>query len=258
MRRTITGMEKTNYKANVQSSYTVRILQLIAFAIILLASSAVNALEEDWPREIVVPEAKIIMYQPQLETFKDDKLTARSAVSVTKKGGTEPMFGAVWFASRVSTDRDTRVVKPLEVKVTDVKFPVDDKSREEKLAGILEKEIPAWDLTISLDSLLSMLELVEKEQASADDLKAAPPKIIYVSHPAILVTIDGEPELSKVEDSKLMRIVNTPFFIVFDAEKKNYYLKGGSEWLSAKDIMGAWQSEPRISLALSHSLPPLR
>jgi uncharacterized membrane protein YgcG len=237
-------MGKTNYQINVLSLYTVRILQLIAVAIIILASSAVYAAEEDWPREIVVPEAKIIIYQPQLETFKEDKLTARSAVSVTKKGETEPMFGAVWFTARVSTDRDTRMVTPMEVKVTNVKFPVDDKSKEEKLAGILEKAIPAWDLTISLDSLLTMLDLVEKEKASADDLKAAPPKIMYVTYPAILVTIDGEPELSKVKDSKLMRIVNTPFFIVFEPEKKNYYLKGGSEWLSTKDIMGAWQSEP--------------
>jgi uncharacterized membrane protein YgcG len=237
-------MGKANYQANVRTSYIVRILQLIAVAIILLASSAVYADDEEWPREIVIPEVKILMYQPQLETFKEDKLTARSAVSVTKKGETEPIFGAVWFAARVLTDRDTRIVKPLEVKVTDVKFPITDKSKEKKLAGILEKAIPAWDLTLSLDRLITMLELVEKEQASADDLKAIPPKIIYVSHPAVLVTIDGEPELSKVEDSKLMRIVNTPFFIVFDPEKKNYYLKGGSEWLSTKDIKGAWQSEP--------------
>jgi uncharacterized membrane protein YgcG len=237
-------MGKTNYQANVRGIYTVRILQLIAVAFILLVSSAVIALEEDWPREIIVPEAKIIMYQPQLETFKGDKLTGRSAVSVTKKGETKPVFGAVWIAARVSTDRDLRIVKPLEVKVTNVKFPHSDPAKEKKLASILEKEIPSWDLTISLDSLLTMLDLVEKEKASADDLKAAPPEIMYVTHPAILVTIDGEPELSKIEDSKLMRIVNTPFFILFDPETKTYYLKGGSEWMSSNDIMAAWQSEP--------------
>lgn len=237
-------MKQINYQGKLEKICTVQTLQVIAVAIILLITGVPHAAEEDWPRDIVVPEAKIIIYQPQMETFKDDKLTARSAVSVTKKGETEPIFGAVWFAARVSTDRDTRIVKALEVKVTNVKFPHSDPAKERKLAGILEKEIPAWDLTISLDRLLAMLDLVEKEKVSADDLKATPPKIIYVTHPAILVNIDGEPEMSKVEDSKLLRIVNTPFFIVFDPEKKNYYLKGSSAWLSTKDIKGAWQSEP--------------
>ncbi len=79
-------MKKTNYQANMRTIFTIRIFQLIAVAIILLVSSTVSALEEDWPRKIFVPEAKIIMYQPQLETFKDDKLTGRSAVSITKTG----------------------------------------------------------------------------------------------------------------------------------------------------------------------------
>jgi hypothetical protein len=205
----------------------------------------VNAEELEWPREIDSPEAKILVYQPQLESFKDDKLTARAAVSITKKGTTEPLFGVIWFASRVSTDRDARMVTILDTKVTDVKFPNDPPpDKVEKFKRLLESKFPEGDLTISMDRLLAMLDLVEKEQASADDLKAAAPKIIHVTHPAILVTIDGEPEMSKVEDSKLMKIVNTPFFIVFDPEKKIYYLKGGSEWLSTKDIMGAWQSDP--------------
>ena len=221
------------------------IFTLILVSITFWCTGTVNAGVLEWPREIDAPEAKIIVYQPQLETFKKDKLTARSAVSVKKKGEIEPVFGVVWFAARVSTDRDARMVTILDAEVTNVKFPNDPPSdKVEKFKRLLKSKIPEGDLTISLDRLLAMLDLVEKEQASADDLKATPPTIIYVTHPAILITIDGEPELSKVEDSKLMRIVNTPFFIVFDPEKKNYYLKGGSEWLSTKDIMRAWQSEP--------------
>ena len=66
----------------------------------------------------------IVMYQPQLESFDDNKLTARAAVSVTRTGQTEPVFGAVWLNARVSTDRDSRVVTLLDVDIADVNDPV--------------------------------------------------------------------------------------------------------------------------------------
>jgi hypothetical protein len=237
-------MKQNNIRKYKRTFYFARLIQLVAIAIIFFTGTGAFAAEEDWPRDIIIPEGKIVIYQPQLESFKGDKLTARAAVSVTKQGETEPVFGAVWFAARVSTDRDARMVTILDTKVTDVKFPNDPgPDKVKKFKEIVENDFPKEDLTISLDRLLTMLELVEKEQASADDLKTAPPKIIHVTHPAILVTIDGEPELSKVEDSKLMRIVNTPFLIFFDPEKKHYYLKGDNEWLSTKDMKGTWQSE---------------
>ena len=62
-----------------------------------------------WPREIDTPEAKIVMYQPQLESFEGNRLTGRAAVAVTPRGRTEPVFGAVWIDARVSTDRDNRI-----------------------------------------------------------------------------------------------------------------------------------------------------
>jgi hypothetical protein len=221
------------------------IITFLTFAAALFIIGTLHAAEEDWPREIIVPEAKIIIYQPQLESFKDDKLTARAAVSVMKTGMSEPVFGAVWIAARVSTDRNTRIVKPLEVRVTKSKFPESDSSKASKFAGILEREIPKWDLSISLDRLLTMLELVEKKKAAAADLKTTPPKIIFVTHPAVLVTIDGEPELRKVENSKLMRVANTPFFILFEPTSKNYYLKGSDSWFASDDIKGSWKSEPK-------------
>jgi len=49
--------------------------------------------------------------------------------------------------------------------------------------------------------------------------------------------------MQKVEKSNLMRVVNTPFFIVLEPDKKVYYLKGGEEWLSSRDTMGPWKTE---------------
>lgn len=214
---------------------------MIAAVLIHVAAVNVFAAEDDWPHEIVVPEGKIIMYQPQLESFKGDKLTGRAAVSVTKKGESEPVFGAVWLEAKVQTDRNSRMVALESVKVTNARFPNADPEKIKKLGAILEREIPKWDLTISLDRLLTMLDLVEKEKAATGDINTKPPRIIFVTHPAVLITLDGDPELRKIEDSKLMRVVNTPVFMVMDPSNKTYYLQGGTEWFSADDVLGPWK-----------------
>jgi hypothetical protein len=222
------------------------IFTILAVAVTTWIGPKSYADETGWPRDIETPKAKIVIYQPQLETLTDDKLTARAAVSVTKQGAAEPVFGAVWFSARILTDRDARTVTTLSVTVSDAKFPDADQSKIEEFSGILESEIPKWDLSISLDQLVTMLALVQKERAAAENLNTDPPKMLFVTHPAMLVSIDGEPSLQKVEDSTLMRVVNTPFFIVLDPSTKTYYLKGGFKWLSAPAVEGPWQAESNL------------
>ena len=176
-----------------------------------------------WPREVEAKNAKILMYQPQIETFVGDKLTGRSAVSVTMKDSVNPVFGVVWIDSKVSVDKDTRIVEVLETTVTKVRFPNATEENENKLAVLLEKDIPTWELTMSLDRLLVALELVEKQSNSEKDLKNDPPQIIYETTPSLLISIDGEPILQDIENTSLKSVVNTPFFLLYDTKGKNYY-----------------------------------
>ena len=94
--------------------------------------------QRGWPREIETPEATITVYQPQPETFSGDKLTARTAISVTPKSR-EPVFGAIWVNARVATDRTARTVTLLTMNVTDVKFPqAVDSANVKKFKSLLE------------------------------------------------------------------------------------------------------------------------
>jgi hypothetical protein len=214
---------------------------VISMLISLWIGNVVLGQDNGWPREIERPKGKIMIYQPQLESFEGDRLKSRAAVSVTLKDA-EPVFGAVWFDARVMTDRDTRMVSLLEVNIPDLKFPNATDEQLKRLTEIIKEEIPKWDLTISLDRLLTGLELIEKKKQMVGRLKNDPPVILFAQHPSVLVTIDGKPELRPVEKSQLMRVVNTPFLIVLETGSKTYYLKGGSEWLSASDIMGPWKT----------------
>jgi len=195
-----------------------------------------------WPREVEAKNAKILMYQPQIESFQGDMLSSRAAVSVTMKDSINPVFGVVWMDSKVSIDKDKRTVEILETTVTKVRFPDAEEKQEKALADLLEKDIPTWELTLSLDRLTVGLELAEKEKIAAQDLKNDPPKIIFTTTPALLITIDGKPILQKIENTNLQSVVNTPFFLLYDSKAKKYYLKGGTIWWEATDIKGEWKT----------------
>ena len=212
--------------------------------------------EGGWPREIHTSQGTVVIYQPQPEKLEGNKLKARAAVAVELKGSTEPVFGAVWFEARLDTDRAERMATIADVSVTQVRFPEQDKQKSRKLRALLEKEIPKWQLLISMDRLLNTLELVEKRSEVAEKISTDPPKILFVSEPAVLVSLDGEPRLQKEEDSKLMRVINTPFTILFAPSQKTYYLYADTDtWYTAKDIQGDWAVAKKVPKEVSARAP---
>lgn len=156
----------------LQSQVTIRLSRTILVVIGLLAGgNRATALQDQpddatadqlaWPHEIIVPRTRIVMYQPQLETFSGNILTARAAVSVTPTEAEEPIFGAVWFQARVETDRDQRTISLLDIDVRNARFPSADPAKVQQLSEVLTEEIMRWNPTISLDRVLTALELAE-------------------------------------------------------------------------------------------------
>jgi hypothetical protein len=214
---------------------------LPVLALVLILGRPALAAQDPWPKRFEHPKGTVVMYQPQLEDFKDDQLMARAAVSVQKKEWKAPVFGAVWLSGRVLTDRDTRMATIDQVRVTDAKFPGAQPEQLKILKTFLNTEMQDWSFPIGLDRLLATLEVVEKAQAGDQGLKNEPPKIFFVTHPTVLVLLDGDPQLMPVPKSSLMRVANTPFIMLYDPPAKTYYLRGGDDWLSAADLKGPWK-----------------
>jgi len=71
---------------------------ILFLSILFVSNSTLSIAAEEslgWPREVQADNVKILMYQPQVETFVGDKLTGRAAVSVTMKDSVNPVFGVV-------------------------------------------------------------------------------------------------------------------------------------------------------------------
>jgi hypothetical protein len=208
--------------------------------VLLLGSSRARAADPGWPRQIDAPQATIVLYQPQPETFQGNILTARAAVAVTPKGTANPVYGTVWTSSRVETDRDQRTVTIVDLTVTRATFPNATAQEQQMLSGILQTEVPKWNLTISLDRLEASLLNAQVVQASAEGLRVTPPRVLFADVPSILVSIDGAPQLRPIEHTRLQRVVNTPFPLIYDPAAETYYLNGGKLWYSAPAAEGPW------------------
>jgi hypothetical protein len=224
------------------------ILTRIAAGLLFLVASggvfAAAITPDPWPREFTTPKGnKAVMYQPQIETFKGDTITGRAAVSVTKKGEKTPKLGAIFFAASVSVDRDDRSVQILRLRVNRVRFPDITPEKEKTFAGIVEAEVPKWNLVISYDRVLESVKVAEREKKSAEGLKNDPPRILFAREPTVLVTLDGEPQLRDVEGAPFKLVVNTPLFMVLDTRSNRYYVAGGKKWwYEAPDAKGPWRS----------------
>lgn len=212
-----------------------------AVLVALLALSAgARAQSVEWPLQLDADGGRVVVYQPQIESYQGDRLEARAAVSVTPKGSSAPVFGAVWFSARMATDLETRTVTCEQVEVTAAKFPNAAQEHIDRLSRFLETEIPRWEIVLSLDDLLAPADAAGG-RARQDVFKNDPPEVIVRPSAAVLVVIDGEPKLAGVEGYDLQYVINTPFFILRDNASARYYLRGGMHWFTAADVMGPWR-----------------
>ena len=224
-------------------------ISLLAFC--LLSSSTVWAQEEVadyWPREIETTKGVLVVYQPQPDKLEGNILSGLTAVALEMKDSKEPIFGAVWFEARLDTDRAERMATITDLTITQVRFPDQDEEKAKQLKTLLEKEMPKWNIPISMDRLITTLEMAETRTKGTQKINTDPPKIIFMTEPAVLITLDGKPHLQEIEGSKLKRVINTPFTILFETANNTYYLYADKDaWYTATDVLGDWAIAEKVS-----------
>lgn len=221
-------------------------IALLLFAMVLSLNSIIANEEKEllWPKEIEKDGAVVVLYQPQLESFKGNTLEGRLALSVTIKDEAI-VFGALWFKARLRTDYDNRTAVLEELAISKIHFPeYNDSVRIEKFAKLLTEEIESWNMVMSLDRILTGLEEVEDINSLSVQINNTPPDIYFRTEPAVLLSIDGDPIIDEVEGEKFEYVVNTPFFIV--KKKKDYFIKGGKFWHVSKDVATGYKETTKV------------
>lgn len=195
------------------------------------------AAQDGWPKTTTSSNGTVIkIYQWQPESFSDNNLQARAAISIVESGKSEPVFGVAWLKATTVTNGSQ--VQVQSIYITDIKLPeITDDNKLEELAQSMEKQAPSWNISFALSELQSAIDLNKKQNDLSSQINNNPPKVIYSNVPSILVQIDGAPKFKQNSDWGVEAVINTPFAIVKNNDGR-FYLYGGKHWYSATSVTG--------------------
>ena len=243
-----------------QDKNSVR-LMLIIFLVLLSGASSQNSLpdapsatragtaygtrkaDNGWPRTFTSDGDRFSIYQPQVDTWNGNRIDLYSAVELKSEKDKSAKYGVVWLEARTEVDKINRLVTLDQAHVTKVKFPT-AADKEPALMRLLQTKLPAVAKTVSLDRLEAAVEL-DNEVIKTVEVKNDPPKIIVAAKPSLLVLVDGTPEMRKLPDTELQRVINTKSTLLFSQDKKLYFLRVQGWWLQSEDLKG-WKRVEKL------------
>jgi hypothetical protein len=95
----------------------------VSLAMVLAASlEAATPGGDPWPRTAQVNNAKISIYQPQLESWTGNLLDAYAAVTIKTQSSHVTNYGSILFMARTEVDKVNRIVTLSDVTLTKRNF----------------------------------------------------------------------------------------------------------------------------------------
>ena len=218
-----------------------------ASALLLFAfgAAAQPAPSTAWPRSAKGADGTAItVYQPQIENWADNHLSARAAVAVTRPGEKDPRYGVIELTARTDIDKAADVATLSALRVTKTTFPGATEKETEGYLATLRGAVTRQSWPVSVQALQANLAVTQaRSRQKGVEVKNDPPRILFRTTPSLLVMIDGKPELREVKDSLgLQRVVNTQAVILL--ESSSYYLWALGRWWQASALDGEWKAGP--------------
>jgi hypothetical protein len=213
-----------------------------------LGASAARALQ--WPRSFSAPDgSRVELYQPQIDTWTDGRITGRMAVAVGPAKGT-PTYGVADFSARAEVNKPAGLVHLSDIRIERVQVPTAPQEAA-RLRSQLEARIPAKGVVTPLDALQLSYALSQDNPATRTvPVNNTPPRIIYRTVPAILVLVDGAPAWTGLPDTQgWRRVINTRALILGDSGGR-LYLQAAGHWYESGDINGPWRTVAQPPAAL--------
>lgn len=214
---------------------------ILVFWVVFLVVIPLQAQSDAWPRKYQGKNGQLVVYPPQVDSWKDQSvLEASLAAAVTPQGSKTATLGTFKITGHTEVDKETRQVRIQNIQLAEVNFPALDPQRVPDLTKALQSILPQNDLVISLDRILTSLhqsQALDKTVQVKDD----PPPIYFSTTPALLVQIDGQPVWSPIAGTQLKYAVNTNWDLFQDAGGL-LFLRNENTWLKAPQLYGPWEA----------------
>lgn len=211
----------------------------VAASATLPAAAPSPAPAGSWPRQINLSNAVVLIYQPQVNSWTDNRLDFRSALAIKPKGAEREAFGVIFATARTNVDKATHRVALDKLQITKSDFPTLP-DHGAAYAAELQKLFAQGVRTISLDRLKQSPALAASVPPAAA-VQSNVPKVIVSNSPAILVPIDGPPEARPIPNNAVFqRVINTRALILQRVVEKDYFIHVFDGWLMSPSIQGPW------------------
>jgi hypothetical protein len=194
---------------------------------------------DPWPRVINLAAGQVLVYQPQVNQWSDNRLDFRAALAIKPDNAKQETFGVIVASTRTQVDKVLRTVTFEDLRISKIDFPTLP-DHGATYATELQRAFAKSIRTISLDRLDSSLALAGIKPPTVA-VQNNPPWVIVSYSPAILVPIDGAPVLKAVPaDSRFQRVINTRALILQGGIEQHFYIHVYDGWLESSSITGPW------------------
>jgi hypothetical protein len=191
-----------------------------------------------WPRAVDLPDAQVLVYQPQINSWTGDRLDFRAAMAVKPPGAKDATYGVIFANARTQVDKVARTVVLEDLQITKLDLPTLP-GKGAVLAPELKKEFDKSVRSISLDRLEASLAATGIKPPAVP-VRNDPPQVIVSYSPAILVPIDGKPVMGPVSGyPSAKRVINTRALILQHGGG-TFYIHVFDGWLQSDSIGGPW------------------
>jgi len=162
--------------------------------------------DSGWPRTRAKDGQTVVIYQPQVDEWKDQKSIAfRAATAVTPKGATEPVYGVINAHADTLVDKASRNVYLVNLK-SDIKFPGKDEQSAKDLQALVQEVMgDTSTMVVSLDRVLACVSASSAAAAKPATVQVNldPPPLYWSETPAMLVISRGTPQFKPIPRTQL-------------------------------------------------------
>jgi len=220
-------------------------ISVVFLLLLLLPVLPVAAQDQGWPRTITKPGGTIVLYQPQVDDWKNyQQVDARMAFTITPTGGKQHV-GAMTVQMQSSTNVADHTVLLSDPKITSTYFPSLDAATTAQMDTLVRSFVnPSATMNISLDRLAASVQ--KREAPKAADLKNDPPTIFISMKPAILLLVNGAATTAPIANSKIEFVVNANWPVFVEKGKTTYYLFDSKGWMTANGLDGTWTPTAKL------------
>ena len=196
-----------------------------------------------WPRAFDRNGAHVIVYQPQVKSWRGYRsLIADTAVSI-QQGNTKPVLGVISWHADTITDVSSRNVFVRNIEVVSSRFPSLDAVQEAAMQQRVRQVYPTMTFTISLDRMIASVENANAHVQTIT-VNPQPPPVFVSTTPAVLLFVEGKAVLAPVPGTALQYVVNTNWDLFFD--NSDYFLLDGKTWIKSQDLAGPWTATSKL------------